>query len=174
MIQEGYGAAVLFAIDESAPAGMLQALRTVLADELQARDVELLVVDDGLMVLRSVSGIGGAATREVSLPAGGTVAGRAFSTQQLTTGSVGADGVVVYVPVTVRAHRRGCCGSACRRPPLPIVCSAPGWSQGTPNRLDRRNRQWLLAAAISGRIGAPAGCANVTQGSVRLCPLAGW
>jgi hypothetical protein len=41
MIQEGYGAAVLFAIDESAPAGMLQALRTVLADELQARDVEL-------------------------------------------------------------------------------------------------------------------------------------
>jgi serine phosphatase RsbU (regulator of sigma subunit) len=107
MIQEGYGAAVLFAIDESAPAGMLQALRTVLADELRARDVELLIVDYGLMVLRSVSGIGGAATGEISLPVGGTVAGRAFATQQLTTGSVGADGVVVYVPVTVRADRRG-------------------------------------------------------------------
>ena len=107
MVQDGFGAAVLFAIDEGAPAGMLPALRTVLADELRAGDVELLIVDYGLTMLRSVSDIGEVATAEISLPVTGTVAGRAFATQQLTTGSVGGDGVVVYVPVTVRADRRG-------------------------------------------------------------------
>jgi serine phosphatase RsbU (regulator of sigma subunit) len=103
----GYDAAVLFAMEKSAPAGMLGALRDVLADMLRARDVDLLIVDYGLNVLGSVAGGSRTVPGEVSLAVDGTVAGRAFVTQRLTTGSVDADGVTVYVPVTVRADRRG-------------------------------------------------------------------
>jgi serine phosphatase RsbU (regulator of sigma subunit) len=103
----GYEAAVLLAMEKSAPAGMLGALRDVLADMLRARDVDLLIVDYGLNVLGSVAGGSRPVPGEVSLAVDGTVAGRAFATQRLTMGSVDADGVTVYVPVTVRADRRG-------------------------------------------------------------------
>ena len=107
MTQDPYGAAVLFAIENGAPAGTLRALRDVLADELGARDVDLLIVDYGLNMLRSVTGADRTMPGELSFAVDGTVAGRAFATQRVTTGSVGAEGVTVHVPVTVRADRRG-------------------------------------------------------------------
>lgn len=107
MTRDGYDAAVLFAIENGAPAEVLQALRDVLSDELEAREVDLLIVDYGLNVLRSIAGADRTVPGEVSFAVDGTVAGRAFTTQRVTTGSVDARGVAVHVPVMVRADRRG-------------------------------------------------------------------
>lgn len=106
MSSDEYAASVLFAVENTAPAAMVAAIRKTLGADLQARDVELLIVDYALDVLRSVPA-GRMAPGEISIAVQGTVAGRAFTSQQVTTGSVGADGVLVHVPVTVRADRRG-------------------------------------------------------------------
>ncbi|HEY2176004.1 MAG TPA: PP2C family protein-serine/threonine phosphatase [Mycobacteriales bacterium] len=106
MSPDEYAASVLFAVENSTPANMLAAIRGALGADLQARDVELLIVDYGLDVLRSLP-VDRMAPGETSIAVRGTVAGRAFTSQQVTTGSVGADGLLVHVPVTVRADRRG-------------------------------------------------------------------
>lgn len=89
------------------PGRVLGALRDVLARELAASDVELLVADYGMTVLRPVRPVRPADRVDAGLPIDRTVAGRAFTGKRLTTGTVEADGVLVHVPVTVRGSCRG-------------------------------------------------------------------
>jgi len=87
------------------PGAVLEALSAVLAEQLDARDVELLVIDYGLRVLRTVPAPGADGSAELTVD--GSVAGRAFVAGRLMTGAVNPDGVWVYVPVTVRGDRMG-------------------------------------------------------------------
>lgn len=100
------GTAALLAM-EAAPAGsVLEVLADVLAEHLRATEVELLLVDYGLRLLRAVPRSGSAGpTAEMDVD--GTVAGRVFTSGRLATGAVGPDGVTVHLPVTVRGDRRG-------------------------------------------------------------------
>lgn len=114
----GWCVAALFAMETCPPGAVLDALAEVLANRLDAWDVELLVVDYGLRVLRVVAPPGSAA-RSGEQAVEGSVAGRAFTSGRLTTGGMGSAGVVVHVPVTVRGDRLGVLRLRLPAPPDP-------------------------------------------------------
>lgn len=102
------------------PGAVLEVLSAVLAEQLDARGVELLVIDYGLRGLRTVPAPG-ADGSGAELAVDGSVAGRAFIAGRVMTGAVNPDGVWVYVPVTVRGDRMGVLRLRVPAPPDPAL-----------------------------------------------------
>jgi len=98
--------AALWAMERCPPAAIVDAMVEVLSRQLAARDVELFVIDYGQRRLQPVPR--GDIPPSPSMAVDGTVAGRTFTSGQVTTGGVDhTGGVTVHLQVTVRGDRLG-------------------------------------------------------------------
>lgn len=94
-------AAMLAAMDRAPASGMMPALRGLLAEQFNARDVQLLLADYRMSVLQPVD------RPHTLVWVDSSPAGRTFTTQQPVVGPVADRGALVCLPVTVRGERLG-------------------------------------------------------------------